>query len=144
MTITTEPAELKPCPFEAKIKKSSGCWEWIGAKQSRGYGNYRSKLAHRIAYEKYVGPIPKGMTIDHACRNRSCVNPKHLRVMSQYQNNMISDGVTAKNARKVTCKRGHPLSGPHIRVVHAKDGTRRKCMKCNALYPRKKKGNKNA
>jgi hypothetical protein len=34
--------------------------------------------AHRVSYEHYVGPIPKGLEIDHLCRVRHCVNPAHL------------------------------------------------------------------
>ncbi len=128
--------------FFSKVAKSDGCWLWTGAKQSNGYGNYRGRLAHRVSYEMRGGKIPYGMTIDHICRVRDCVNPKHLRVMTQKDNNLCGDSVVAKNKRKTHCINGHPLTGSHIRIIVRKDGTRRRCLKCEALYKRNARANK--
>lgn len=123
--------ELLPCPFESKINKTDDCWLWTGAKQNRGYGNYRSKLAHRVSYERYIGPIPNGLTIDHLCRNRLCVNPAHLEPVTQYENNMRGQTVVAINKKKTHCSNGHELSGANVKVAIRKDGIRRVCRKCN-------------
>lgn len=56
--------ELLPCSFESKFRKTDTCWLWHGAVQGGGYGNYRSRLAHRVSYEKYKSPIPEGLTLD--------------------------------------------------------------------------------
>lgn len=58
------------------------CWEWIGAKKPKGYGNVRVnkkyKLAHRVSFEICNGEIPDGFIVCHICDNPSCCNPSHL------------------------------------------------------------------
>lgn len=68
------------------VDPATKCWVWQGARD-RGYGVTKDgKRAHRFYYERYRGPIPKGMTIDHLCRNTLCVNPAHLGVCSRTEN----------------------------------------------------------
>jgi hypothetical protein len=66
------------------------CWPWKRAVGSHGYGalTVESKpwLAHRLAYTLLVGPIPKGLTIDHLCQNKVCVNPCHMEVVTRGEN----------------------------------------------------------
>jgi hypothetical protein len=66
------------------------CWIWQRAVQVGGYGLAysagRQRLAHRAYYELHVGPIPDGLTLDHLCRQRNCVNPAHLEPVSQTEN----------------------------------------------------------
>lgn len=72
--------------FWSKVNKiPGGCWEWT-ASLSKGYGQFKvlgtgkHAAAHRVAYASLKGDIPEGMTIDHMCWNRACVNPEHLRL----------------------------------------------------------------
>jgi hypothetical protein len=73
--------------FWKKVLKTKGCWFWTGAKHPEGYGNfgvylgvgqYRTKKAHRIAWELIHGPIPKDMSVLHKCDTPECVNHDHL------------------------------------------------------------------
>lgn len=78
--------------FWEKVDKSGDCWEWLGSRVW-GYGQFHvsepkrtSLKAHRFAYELAVGPIPEGLIIDHMCHNKGCVNPSHLRPVTDKQN----------------------------------------------------------
>lgn len=84
------PADL-PSNMAKRVRVAeSGCWEWQGAKNSRGYGcvavNGKSQLAHRRAFELLVGPIPPGLQIDHLCRVQTCCNPEHLEAVTPLVN----------------------------------------------------------
>ena len=68
---------------------ASGCWEWSGSIDSDGYGvlrvSGRRMAAHRASFRIYTGRSDFG-ALDHACRNRACVNPAHLREASHALN----------------------------------------------------------
>jgi len=114
--------------FWAKVEKGK-CWEWRGAR-SRGYGCFndgdRTVIAHRWSYEAARGPIPPGLTLDHLCRNRSCVNPAHLEIVTRKENVLRGVGVTARNASKVACVHGHGFTEENTYHWHGK----RICKAC--------------
>ena len=113
---------------------TSGCVIWTGAK-SDGYGLLRigkkTFLAHRIAYERDRGPIPKGYHIDHLCRNRACVNTDHLRLVTPRQNALENSlSFSAINAKKTHCLRGHEFTEENTAVRKGKAGPYRSCREC--------------
>jgi hypothetical protein len=108
--------ELLPSAYRARthIDEDTGCWVWTGSKTQKGYGRFGHRLAHRTSYELLVGPIPEGLVIDHLCRNRGCINPVHLEVVTNRENVMRGDGprlLAAKNRERsesiTHCPHGH-------------------------------------
>lgn len=109
---------------------NSGCWLWMGAINESGYGQWRGQMAHRFSYEAIIAPIPDGLTIDHLCRVRCCVNPAHLEPVTMRENVMRGFGPTADNARKTHCKNGHEFTPENTRLRVRKGHTRRECKIC--------------
>lgn len=95
---------------------ANGCRLWQHIK-ANGYGRFylqgRTRLAHRVAFEWANGPIPEGFSLDHLCRNRACVEPSHLEIVTNRENILRGVGITAENARKTHCVRGHLLAPIH-------------------------------
>ena len=110
--------------FWAKVDKNgplwngTPCWVWTAGCVSNGYGQFGTnkhpgKLAHRIAYETIIGPVPKGLELDHLCRNTKCCNPQHLEAVTHAEN--IARGRLKEtafygngNLAKTHCPKNHP------------------------------------
>jgi len=92
----------------------NGCWQWTGRLTPDGYGHSfidgKLRMAHRVVYERAIGPIPPGLQLDHLCRNRGCVNPYHMQPVTQRENALRGNGFSGVNARKTHCPRGHKFS----------------------------------
>lgn len=137
--------------FWSKVDRSGGpdaCWPWTASKNPKGYGVFAINgggrqtfpQAHRTAWTlMYHGPLPAWpLVLDHVCRRRDCVNPSHLRVISQRDNCVtFADTPFGINSRKTHCKHGHLLSGDNVaRVLNRgknKEGTwmvARFCLTC--------------
>lgn len=126
----------------------SECWRSPLSLSPAGYSHVsnspgkkpRRRKSHRVAYEALIGPIPPGLTIDHLCRVRNCVNPLHMEAVTIQVN--ISRGDSLKNLilghkamglkalAATECKRGHPYSGDNI--IFRKDGRGKITRRCRA------------
>lgn len=98
--------------FNKSFNKVGDCFLWNKYLDRDGYGTFyfmkKGRRAHRVSYFMKYGDIPKEMVIDHTCKNRSCVNPDHLRCVTKLQNTMEnSNSVGAINKAKTHCKNGH-------------------------------------
>ena len=121
--------------FLASIEEVGEHWIWKAARCGRNneYGvwegyNKERHTAHKWAYILFVGPVPSGMQVDHECKVKLCVNPKHLRLLTPGLNNAALN--------KTTCIRNHELSGDNLYLTP--DG-RRECRTCHRLREAKRR-----
>lgn len=126
--------------------RDDGCWQWLSTQTGRGYGSFwherRVVAVHRLSFEKLRGAISKGLTIDHLCRNRLCVNPLHLEPVSVRENILRGIGPTAQHARQTHCLRGHAFDASN--TYYTRGTGFRYCRPCNAernrSYRERKRG----
>ena len=118
------------------------CWLWAGLITPDGYGRqyyydngHKAIYAHRLIYEHYKGDIPKGLQIDHLCRNRRCVNPNHLEAVSRKQNILRGNAFSGVNARKTHCKNSHKYTADNTYYIKRNGVFRqRECKECRKLF----------
>jgi hypothetical protein len=121
--------------FWSKVRVTPSCWFWTGYRNWNGYGYLRPALgkgsqgAHRVAYELLIGPIPEGLELDHLCKVRSCVNPRHLKPVTRRENLRRRATET-----KTHCIRGHPLFGDNLYVRPG--NSTRCCRECQRIRNR--------
>ena len=107
-----------------------GCWLWQGPTTPNGYGKYRrpgqrERVAHRVLWEHYNGPVPDGMELDHLCRARNCVRPEHFEVVTPSENTRRQDHA---NRNKTACPQGHDYTPENTRTDAS---GRRNCRTCD-------------
>jgi hypothetical protein len=106
---------------------NTGCWLWTASLRN-GYGqlflkrNGRKTMqyAHIFSYKLYRGLIPRGLQLDHLCRNPMCVSPYHLQPVTCLEN--IRRGIGPMLARerfasRLQCIHGHNLRLNRMRVT---------------------------
>jgi len=130
--------------FYDYIEKTNSCWNWTGPDRPNGYGRfcvlYKTYSAHRFSYLLFKGQIPEGLSIDHLCRNRKCVNPDHLELVTTKENLFRSDETRASiNKNKQQCLRGHPYDSQNT-YIHNNKRYCKICVRENVRkYQNKKK-----
>lgn len=104
--------------FLSRVEKTEGCWLWTGASTARQNGRYgqlrwdgRTRNAHKVSYELFVGPVPEGLELDHLCRVTLCVRPDHLEPVTHRENMWRSPRPNYVAWRNGTCIKGHPRRG---------------------------------
>lgn len=110
----------------------SGCWIWVGACNTAGYGHlvYMDKGkkrwidTHRASYLLYRGTILKGLVLDHLCMVKCCINPDHLEAVTAQENNV------RKNKHITHCPVGHPYN--ELNTYFHKRSMKRDCKACRS------------
>ena len=139
-----------PARFWAKVRiLPNGCWEWVGGRTMLGYGRFKVKghlsaggwptweYAHRVAFSTLARSAVKSLEIDHLCRNRPCVYPTHMELVTHRENLLRSPvQITTLNARKTHCSKGHPFN---IANTHHRPSGGRDCRECGRLWQRQKR-----
>lgn len=125
--------------FARNVADASGCVLWVGDLNADGYGRFwdgeKKVLAHRWAWEQKRGAIPEGLTLDHLCRVRCCVNPEHLEPVTNAENIRRAYSVITH------CLNGHPFDEENTyRPSHG----RRSCRACHRERERTYRANRKA
>jgi hypothetical protein len=107
--------------FEEKVAIAGelDCWLWTAGLDECGYGRFkaRAKLAHRWIWEHIHGQLEVGYELDHLCRNRACVNLRHLEPVTHAENVHRGESAEATRQRQAAithCPRGHEYTPDNI------------------------------
>jgi hypothetical protein len=128
-------AKSGPEAIDHHGRKIGKCWIFTGYLNPGGYGmigldennasgKRKSALAHRVSWFLKHGQWPEDH-LDHLCRNRACVRPKHLEDVSQQENNRRSPRPKVSH-----CPAGHELTDQNVYTRIRKNRIARECRQC--------------
>lgn len=110
------------------------CWLWTGYVDPLGYAKFWLKggryYVHRISYQYHVKKMPNNLAIDHLCKTRNCINPKHLEPKTRIENILAKGSLSFSRINKIKthCPRGHEYTKENTYVNKKK----RSCKICTS------------
>jgi hypothetical protein len=138
------PADKTADRFWTKVRFTDACWTWTGSLNASGYGMFLlppTRLAHRVAWAMAHPDSEMPEVLDHTCHttecpggdadiHRRCVNPDHLAPSTRGDNTRRGNALSAQNARKTHCVRGHEFTPENTIIGKTPWGTSRLCRSC--------------
>ena len=130
----------KDGPLPPTFRNRGPCWIWTAGVTAQGYGMFNATkqqqvLVHRWSYEHHVGPIPEGLVIDHLCRVRRCVNPRHLEPVTIGVNTLRGLSVATFNKLKTHCPAEHEYTPANTYVTPKGTRSCRECARARDRQP---------
>ncbi len=123
------------------IDPVTGCWNWLGYLDSKGYGQVRiggrqpspvgrTIRTHIVVWEMFNGAVPQKHDLHHECENKRCCNISHLLPMTHREHMRVSPRTVGyKASQRRECPRGHLLEGTNLIASDWRNGIRR-CRIC--------------
>ena len=82
--------------LKTQFKVVKGCHIWTGAYFDNGYARISRHLsrasfhmrAHIASYQFHKGPVKAGLFVCHSCDVKGCINPKHLWLGTNQENQL--------------------------------------------------------
>lgn len=113
----------------------NGCWEWQGV-CDKGYGKVirsvggkiKRWMAHRWIFIQSGRELKPEDTLHHKCKNRKCVNPDHLEVMSNVDHATMEAAL--RRAKLTHCPVGHSFAEFERWFISSKGHRSRMCGEC--------------
>lgn len=121
----TDPAREARYWAKVDVRDDDECWPWTACRNPCGYGMFRAtdatRLAHRWAYQQFIGPLTSDQHVCHHCDNPACQNPRHWFIGTPADNcaDKVAKGRQGRVSRPGESNPGAKLTLPEVQAIRA-------------------------